>query len=868
MPDFGLGNKIGEAYNTSDAARKAAREHSGNEAIVREKNGTFSLYKISDSIDEENSILTDEKSVNRFLKSSKSSEIDLQELVIDNQLENKNFKINPMNPTGLQFSINRVFELGEKKGGSFDALDGARNFISEKKLNAFIVKEPNGTYSVHNIESDDKLLKNDSLRKDYLKFEKLRIVEFGNGTTNNYHFERQENKIKNTVNTDKLAPKTEEMAKDLSKTGEKISDLYIDNSKENKFIRIEEAEAAAKLYNINYSKGNKIYANSTGNSSEFVAIRKNADESYSLYSVSEQQYEKIKSEGQEYKGNIYGFVKPDLVGNQDLEHISEEKKGSGIEVLKQDLKNATQILKQDAGDFITTDAGSQEINRLQEMQSKASKIQGLEQLKAALDGMNNGMKIDASSISNLETAYNLIKGQMDSGQLNLTEDEKKIVGEFSTAITSLKSNFNKYQDKVNSYNQNLEKINAKANLILEAAKDIPENSPQGKLIIQFFQNYSNVMNGDDRFKQALYQTMMDSFLSVLNDKNSKGNRADKLNAVLRGYVNIENMLMKNQFDAKKFELYANQMITDKDKDDKDAKILNLKSLFNSISTGALKTNMTDTTKQRDFEVVEKPPGNEQPSGNGVTSGNEPPNPANLPARSEEYKDEVEVPVQFTDDSLQSFRQSLEHQMTLKGESLDDVLRETEDLNEDLFDQIVDVIGAEVELTKSVDKVVKLLKDPKFKDTFESSLKNAINTIQKEDNKDKSEKNKLNEIIEKVIKKARLLQDKMSLTMNTPKEAQLSTFLSNLRRIIANLDLETRELINKKLSSKIIDQNFSKFIKENQDKIKISNELREQLNNIFNESKEIKVAKMPLSLKQEKMDDISEKFILIALNQVK
>ena len=83
MPDFGLGNKIGEAYNTSDAARKAAREHSGNEAIVREKNGTFSLYKISDSIDEENSILTDEKSVNRFLKSSKSSEIDLQELVID-----------------------------------------------------------------------------------------------------------------------------------------------------------------------------------------------------------------------------------------------------------------------------------------------------------------------------------------------------------------------------------------------------------------------------------------------------------------------------------------------------------------------------------------------------------------------------------------------------------------------------------------------------------------------------------------------------------------------------------------------------------------------------------------------------------------
>ncbi len=810
MSEFGLGQKINSGLDSLNDARKQAQTTHGNEAIIREKDGSYSLYKISDSSAQEKSILKNDKSINEFMnKQPANLDYEFIEVNIE-EYEFKNEFSLPDNFTTRTIAKKEEPELGENIKSGFTNIDSAREAIKKGKLNAFIVKENDGTYSLYKIgknnNAENKLLENKHLLNDYFNKPSLRIVEVGIGSRNLYTSIRNEDYSK------------EELVDSL-KIGRKISDVYIDNHKENKFFSLEQAFEAGKLH-----EGDE-------------AIVKNEDGSFSLYRVTEEQMNKIRND-KNYSGNIVRFILSDILGNEQMLHTNPADDALEPEdnLIFIDKKSLTDCKEKKA--FKDFEAASKE------MAAKMTQISELKDLGVMLAKINSGeIEITPKNMNQIKRVLDLTNERVNSGKQKLTGDEKKVLDEFTNIFNKTQDSFSKYAARTEAYNESLGNLNEHIKFIVQNLEG-RENLTEGeKLIVKRFkemlEGYSEIMNGSDLNRQAIFQAFMAEVANIMEKGGDDG--FDEINKLIHTYTGLERDL--NTFnetgkvpDKNRFNLLLEGLFHD-DVSKKSPQLLKLKTVFNNAFN---QLNGNKPTKKGNNTFV------------GLFLNDRRDNPKDIKPTKKDFQNVINTACRRADGSTVTLKQSF---VQLKG------------LNIEMQQRTFDLIEARSELNDSINKLEEILQDPTLSKLFKNSIMETIASLQKEVDSIQKELDSLDDIINQLIKSAREMQDKLDLAIITPKEAKISTLMENLRNIISNLDDETREMLNKKLSSKLIDQNFSRYIKENQDKIKIKEELRIQLNKIFNDSKEVKEAKIPMALKQRKQDDISAKMALIALNQV-
>ncbi len=154
-----LGKKISDfEYNTIEIARQAAQVHQGNEAIIRNENGTYSLFKISDSKEEEEKKI---KKVEEMLEKGMSSNFNpnLIEFSIDGNLFNSSLRVE------LASEIKDIDGIGSKINGNyldnlntsnrFNSIDSAVEAAKRHKGIEAIVKNLDNSFSLYRATEDE-----------------------------------------------------------------------------------------------------------------------------------------------------------------------------------------------------------------------------------------------------------------------------------------------------------------------------------------------------------------------------------------------------------------------------------------------------------------------------------------------------------------------------------------------------------------------------------------------------------------------------------------------------------------------------------------------------------------------------------------
>lgn len=122
---------------------------------------------------------------------------------------------------------------------------------------------------------------------------------------------------------------------------------------------------------------------------------------------------------------------------------------------------------------------------------------------------------------------------------------------------------------------------------------------------------------------------------------------------------------------------------------------------------------------------------------------------------------------------------------------------------------------------------------------------------------------INDEVKKQIEKADALEDKLDLNVDDTVD-ELVDLLKKFREIINKLDVDSRDVIYKNMAAKMTDESFSKYIKENRERLSGLDKSKSLINEMFNNSTEVKDPSLPDFIKDKKNYDELTKLALIAM----
>jgi hypothetical protein len=762
-------------------------------------------------------------------------------------------------------------EIGKLIKDGFKTIESARKAAQDLPGFEAILKKADGTYALHEIDIEHQM--HDNLIRslnDKSKGRSNEVVEL----YLDYLPEKVYRVEKNDQDPDSIG------------IGEKISDRYIDDFKENKFQNIDDADKAS------------------GSHKGIEAIVRNQDGSYSLYSVSLKDVEKILSDPEKYPGieriNFpYTFYGASVEASYDAINVHEkDSKGNFVNNFEnfkdridhkadystviRDMALTPDRLKLEK----TDDYKDLENSSSTSVAAKISTLKGMEKASQVIKDLNSGKYVSIDGLKTLETSLTDIISQAATGNIKLDETDLSSLKSMKDTVTRLKdteSQMIKVRQEFNAAAAEAEaQVFAIDKKIKELEKETFLNEKETNALNTLrviLGNYARVANSGDRENIALYAIFMKHALSTAGSSNDplevkrmmgKYNTVAGILSEFKEYGSLTpdgrdlffnhlRLMNASPEEVKLFENYFNTHLANAidnpanfnfiDQSDKPADKVN-RQQGNAAEASIPIVDVGFAAKSDiDLKGLSK-------VGPGIRG----------PQKMEEHLEVIYGPSVGTVKKYEPLPVFTDEQLKTAGEAeftpkiMTPLLPEIQKTVQKL-EKVVDTAFKVSELeVKQVENLKEFFERSKFAENILKSLMEAI----KEDLKDlrKSEK-EMDKVINKLIKNADELQEKLDLGVD-PGAASISELMHKFREIIEELDLSTRELIFKKLSAKILDESFTRYLKENRERSDNLEVTKQMLDKAFKESTEVKESSMSFELKQIKFNDISLKIALMSL----
>jgi hypothetical protein len=732
--------------------------------------------------------------------------------------------------------------IGKEIITGFKTLDEARKAAKTHEGDESIVLK-NGTYSLHELANLQDETSAQALTSQWsapVLSQQIIEIEVEGVLTSAFH--KDEN--------------SSGEIKDIAGVGSKIADAYLDNPQGNKFNNLDDAIEMAKKH------------------SGLEAVIKNNDGSYSLYRATEEQAQEIMKNPDNFP-KIERIVIPYTYQGYEINdgykavvinpHEDQEKVANTgttlINTAESDIinpvieKNSAKELKSSVNNLI----------------SKTSSVEGLEQLTELLGSIRSGKEISLDDINDLESLYADTLEQIKSGALKITPEQTKSIEEFGTTLKNLQA----------------------------AKEDAVHTAENLKLEIKKTQEFAG------------------NFLSKLNDLKSPQQEKDAivsmLKTILGGYLdslktgNTENIILATAFLQKtqdflsgniknphelrvimaRYNTLANTLNEFKEygqisPNDKEAFFFHLKALTTESSwevesfKNYFDKPVAKVEKKSELNVTATAAKNSEVNIGPVTTAKQ------SGALLGSIIDKMYESSDKLDETIEGFNKELAPVFS----SID--LEKADKLTTKSFDILYQDLNlksgkkinimAELkkpELTTNVNqaahtdfKAEKKLKSvtqsfvEKVKDNFVFDLLiNVINLLtsglRKSEEKSKG-KGDPEQSFKKMQESMTFVLNKFNFRINDDKDAQ--SLIENFRNIINMLDLKKGAAY-----ARLLDKKFLEYINENSERLKALDQAKIEMQKLFDESKEVKDSQMSPALKEIKNNDITAKIALLALN---
>jgi hypothetical protein len=746
-------------------------------------------------------------------------------------------------------------EIGKLVKDGFKTIESARKVAQDNAGQEAILKKADGTYAVHEVDLKERA--HESV---------LNVINAKEGKSNEVvelYIDYLPEKIYRIETSDPQA--------DSIGIGTKISDRYIDDYKENKFTTISEADGAA------------------GQHKGMEAIVKNNDGSYSLYTLNLKEVENILKNPEKFPNierinfplNFYGASVETIYDAIDVHE--KDKSGNYIHNFE-DFKK--RINRSDNSSVISwmhvtpdslklekTDDYKDLENSSSDIGDKISSLRGMEKAQKIIDDLNAGRYVSLEGLTLLETSISDVISQVEKGTIKLEQKSIDTLKAMDVTVKKLKDTeekliesrheFNAVADDAQQQVYNLDKkIKELKGKFFKSSNDTNTINTLEAIL----GNYVRISNSGNRENMALYAIFLKSELEYIE---SGGNDPKQVKLMMGKYNSIAVIL--NEFNE-----YGSLT-----PDARDIFFNHLKSLgagpegiklfenyFNSkpanAATNPATFNFVDDTPQPEKRVIvdvgyaEKMPFDMEGISH-VKPGIAPPlsNETEIVVEYGPSPKHEKLPL-FTDEQLEEAG---------KGNYSPEIIQALLPEIRKTVEKLDKVPVAAFKVSENYAEKLKNLNDlNKQSPAVSNILYNLSDSIKEDIIRYRKSQAVIEQIVVKLVQYADQLQEELDLSVDGS-AASIGALLDKFRAIISELDINTRDMIYKKLAMKLIDDSFSKFLKENKDKLNNQESTKEMMLKVFSDSKEVKEASMPFDLKQLKLNDNSLKIALMSLYSV-
>lgn len=530
-----------------------------------------------------------------------------------------------------------------------------------------------------------------------------------------------------------------------------------------------------------------------------------------------------------------------------------------------------------------------------------SKISGLDKLSSFLDKVKLGYNITVNDYSSISDLGKIVSSKINDKSLNLSSKEKESLQTFLNEFNKLENYYKDFESSVDIYNKSVDEANSnlsglstELSKVLDSLKskgidknmleDVMKKWEKSGITIQEINDLQEGKLSPERSKQILDKFeelgVSKSDINKLMENYEEVLIAGTIKKEIDNYIKFssEHKDKEPDFGSVLYSLYTKKMMSflsnkeyikdpkglykimkDYDElndkisqiynsnmsnDDKKAKIMEEIKKYTSDgeSVEVLEKMLTTNLRSLDFSKGAKIIGGTLEEGLGLV-------------KSASKKD-IDNIKNISSNAYKFLKNNPEFDNILNkcNESLGIVLSKgrnafaTKMLFQEQMNAINKLINSNM---SSLTKVLNFQKQEYLRNIEES--KNIIS------------KN-LEEMIDDFIKTFEDIMYNIDFSID-PLAANIVNLLESFRSIISTLEEDSKKIIETTMKAKLIDQNFIRTIKENNEKQESLNEKRELLNKLFMESKEVKFSQLPYKEKKAELNQVILKIMLHELSKL-
>lgn len=646
----------------------------------------------------------------------------------------------------------------------------------------------------------------------------------------------------------------------------------ISSGSNNSFKTLEEARLFAKN-----NKGNE-------------AIVRNEDKTYSILQLDNEQnsakkiIEEANSPDLVFKIvelNIDGKIeeiKPVNQTDNEINNISEKINNNSFtinsfEKIRNDINsiigNKDDILKTDLNSIQSSyneligniEKGSvkvsnEEKNTILSLGKTISKLKDLKQEKTeALKIYNNAVKESADAAKKLSERLDVILSKAPN------ERDKKLVKSIFENVLSdytqaLSTNNQENIILASLYiNKFIELCNGKA-FSLSQASNLTSNFNQAAEILNTFHT-EGTLNGNHEYD--LYDSFFEAIKSFIPKDSEESKFFETLFNENKEIEDVKEISKPESSEIKSFPSMAKEQTKDlsiqnvpvppiDEIENKSAKEVKSEHKLNNLKPEVKFIDVENTTKEDKLKVETKdktliPNETESKVSNNINKNK--PEVALIRIRSKENIKET------YDQKIQNTFDMVRHDFATAAKSLSKS-----------NSNLISASRKNIEISHKEKNIKSEFKQFDIKlNYFVNNRKEIIRAFISSIDKNISERKKLDEINNKINLNLKQIISNPSNDSNT-NHKKISESMKELSSEISDKE---KKLLKEKLAAKLLDQKYAQYIKDNEERLKVLEFSKNEMEKLFIESNEVREAKMSFKLKELRFDDILSKIALISLN---
>lgn len=718
---------------------------------------------------------------------------------------------------------------GQIVASHINSIEKAREIARNNDGTETIIKEKDGSFSVFRLDAKDEenILRLADKKLDQNAVSKsLQNLGYASSVIEIITDGEEEGESLTLRNESEIDEKS---LSDVPEADTKIDDKYINTANGNSFDDMDDAIKEANMH-----EGLK-------------AIIENPEGHFMILRISQEKADKIMKDPN-YSGKICKILIP-YDSNKNIPNYSIDTKSANKLTEYNNIKgNIKDKLSEESIQLISDN--SQKKEELEKLESqKANELKNnVQQLKTLfkdgnissgieqLDKILESGEIKESDYALLSMVYDGVKSQIESGDLKVSASLKNKIMEFGKIMDKLKVARENVEKVRNEYNTELGSVTQDTLALSKEVKKMRHNNPNNKLLAgldNMGDEYAKVLATKNKENIALYGAYVKRVYEYIMNG---GNDPKVLKEIEDNYNIAASCLREYKKSGSLPPSYEDSFF-------KSLNFLTSKSGSNQENNEVQAFKLFFKHKPESNTELENTLNNSEKNINKPESNKD----SYLPTANNFSGD-----IKISKDDFEPVR---------KNESLCKAANQLTKSQDSLSKDHLKINVAIDEVRNIEHEAVKYLhENPEIFVPFKDYLEKQREQMFANKNTEKYADDTLKEIIQNADK----LQDKLDLSID-PGKADITDLLRAFRKIIVDLDIDTREIIAKKLTSQMIDKSFANYIKESNDKEKKHSSERDVLNNILSSSREVKDSSLPYEIKKLNQEDVSRKIALVALN---